>query len=87
MGSLEPRNHLSVPKRSDRETMASRYCERMLALGGRVPKGGRNEERPVRGGGGGERMAGRMSFDEIAFGVSRSNRRGDGVGWNKISAA
>lgn len=51
---LDPRNHLSVPKRSERDAMASIYCEVTVARLTRVPKEGNNEVNPVNGAGGGE---------------------------------
>jgi len=47
---------MSVPRRSESEEIASRYCERIEETLTRLPFGGRREERPVRGGGGGERI-------------------------------
>jgi len=49
----EPRNHLSVPRRSDNAAIASRYWCSTAAFDTCIPKGGRNELNPQKGGGGG----------------------------------
>jgi hypothetical protein len=55
---------MSVPRRSESEEIASRYCERIEETLTRLPLGGKREERPVRGGGGGERILWRVSLTE-----------------------
>ena len=53
---LDPRNHLSVPRRCERDAIASLYCDRMEEVFIRAPVGGISDHRPVRGAGGGERI-------------------------------
>lgn len=67
----EPKNHLSVPRRSERAAIASRYCVIMADRDNRVPHGGRREKYPVRGAGGG------VSSDARGFcsGLFEGNRR------------
>jgi hypothetical protein len=49
----DPRNHLSVPRRSDSAEMASRYCISICDNEKCVPYGGRRELKPENGAGGG----------------------------------
>jgi hypothetical protein len=53
----EPRNHLSVPSRSESEAMASAYCPWIDESVMFVPYDGSTELKPVRGAGGGLRIA------------------------------
>jgi len=62
MTRLDPRNQLSVPRRDESDEIASLYCERTKETLRRLPLGGRREKRPVRGGGGGERIFWRLSL-------------------------
>jgi hypothetical protein len=59
--NLDPRNQLSVPRRSERDTMASLYDDRIAGVETRVPKGGRREDSPLDGAGGGESIFCKLS--------------------------
>ena len=75
----EPRNHLSVPSRSERDAIASRYCWLMASTSTCVPYGGSRELMPKSGAGG----CGRTLSSGRAlcwYGESRLSRDGE-VGW------
>ena len=69
--NLDPRNHLSVPRRSERDAMASLYDDRIAGVETRVPKGGRREDIPLNEAGGGESIFFRLS---LRGGVDEGNR-------------
>ena len=60
--NLDPRNHLSVPRRSERDAMASLYDDRIAGVETRVPKGGRKEDIPLNGAEGGESIFFKLSL-------------------------
>lgn len=62
MTNLDPRNHLSVPRRSERDAMASLYDDRIAGIDTRVPKEGRMEDSPLKGAGGGESIFCKLSL-------------------------
>ena len=49
----EPKNHLSVPRRSERAETAARYCDSTVGIGICTPYGGRSELNPDSGAAGG----------------------------------
>lgn len=65
MSYLEPRNHLSVPRRSDRAVTASLNLDSTAEAETCVPKGGKMVLKPKSGGGGGLR---RVSRERVSFG-------------------
>jgi hypothetical protein len=69
--NLDPRNHLSVPRRSERDAMASLYDDRIAGVDTRVPKGGRKEDSPLNEAGGGESILCKLS---LRGGVDEGNR-------------
>lgn len=71
MTNLDPRNHSSVPRRSERDAMASLYDDRIADVETRVPKGGRKEDSPLNGAGGGESIFCKLS---LRGGVEEGNR-------------
>ena len=60
--NLESRNHLSVPRRSERDAIASLYEERIAGVETRIPKGGRMEDSPLNEAGGGESILCKLSL-------------------------
>lgn len=71
MTNLDPRNHLLVPRHSERDAMASLYDDRIADVDTRVPKGGSKEDSPLIGAGGGERIFRKLS---LRGGVDEGNR-------------
>ena len=71
MTNLDPRNHLSVPRRSERDAMASLYDDRIAGVDTRVPKGGRKDDNPLNGAGGGQSIFCKVS---LMGGVEEGNR-------------
>ena len=71
MTNLDPRNHLSVPRRSERDAMASLYDDKTAGVDTRVPKGGRKEDSPLNGAGGGESILCKLL---LRGGVDEGNR-------------
>jgi hypothetical protein len=79
----EPKNHLFVPRRSERAAIASRYWVITAGRDIRVPHCGSKEKYPVNGAGGGVNSDARGCLSGLEGGKS-SVWRYDGFGCDKI---